>query len=235
MSGEKTYWVGLESNPEVLTKFAYRLGLPQAVFQFSDCFGLDDELLAFVPQPCHAVVFLYPSSQMATLKKEQAEKIKAQGQHVSEKVWFMRQLVGNACGTVALVHALANNRDKLSLEGGFFKDFVDANLTTDAHKRGELFGTLEGLKNAHESMATEGQTAAPEADAALDFHFICFVEVDGHLYELDGAKEFPVNHGECASDRVLHQAAKVIQSNYIQILGQDQMFSVITLGPPPSM
>lgn len=29
----------------------------------------------------------------------------------------------------------------------------------------------------------------------VNHHFVALVEKDGHLYELDGRKEFPVNHG----------------------------------------
>lgn len=38
--------------------------------------------------------------------------MEAAGQEVSDKVYFMKQFVGNACGTVALIHAIANNRNK---------------------------------------------------------------------------------------------------------------------------
>ncbi len=42
---EKDYWVPLESNPAVLTKFAAALGVP-ANFAFSDCLGLDEEVFS---------------------------------------------------------------------------------------------------------------------------------------------------------------------------------------------
>jgi ubiquitin carboxyl-terminal hydrolase L3 len=34
-------WIPLESNPEVLTEFAGKLGLDSTKWQFSDVFGLD--------------------------------------------------------------------------------------------------------------------------------------------------------------------------------------------------
>jgi hypothetical protein len=34
-------WIPLESNPEVLTEFAVKLGLDGSKWQFSDVFGLD--------------------------------------------------------------------------------------------------------------------------------------------------------------------------------------------------
>ena len=40
-------------------------------------------------------------------------------------------------------------------------------------------------------------------------HFIAFVPCDGFLYELDGRKSGPVNHGPTSADTVLQDAVKV--------------------------
>lgn len=50
-------------------------------------------------------------SQHENFRKKQIEELK--GQEVSPKVYFMKQTIGNACGTIGLIHAVANNQDKL--------------------------------------------------------------------------------------------------------------------------
>ena len=44
-------WVPLEANPELFTAWCERLGLDTQRYAFHDVFGLDEELLAMVPQP----------------------------------------------------------------------------------------------------------------------------------------------------------------------------------------
>lgn len=59
MAEEVDRWPALESSPESFTSFMHALGLP-AGLSFVDVYSLDDEeALAWVPSPVHAVIFAY--------------------------------------------------------------------------------------------------------------------------------------------------------------------------------
>lgn len=81
---------------------------------FTDCYSLDEEMLCMIPRPCLAFILLFPS-------REEKEK-QASNQTDNSNVFFMRQLVNNACGTIAIVHSVLNNIEKLGL-GMSFKAF----------------------------------------------------------------------------------------------------------------
>ena len=55
-----------------------------------------------VPEPCVGIIFLYPYSQVEMHKKKLG---KNRGAPV-QGVWYMNQVIGNACGAVALMRAL---------------------------------------------------------------------------------------------------------------------------------
>jgi len=92
----------------------------------------------------------------------------------------------------------------------------------------------ESIQAVHEEVAVQGQTEAPEADADVDYHFIAFVPVDGSVYEFDGVKPFPINHGATTDDTFLADAAKVIRDKFFAYGAEFGGFSVIALGPPNS-
>lgn len=50
--------------------------------------------------------------QYQKCKDEEELKLKDKGQQVSDDIYFVKQFVHNACGTMALIHSVANNRDK---------------------------------------------------------------------------------------------------------------------------
>lgn len=51
---------------------------------------------------------------MAHFEEEEKSRIEKDGQTVSSTVYFTRQTIGNACGTIGLLHAIGNNMDRLA-------------------------------------------------------------------------------------------------------------------------
>ncbi|XP_014491453.1 ubiquitin carboxyl-terminal hydrolase 3-like isoform X2 [Vigna radiata var. radiata] len=86
-------------------QFFWGLGLLMEEVEFCDVFGLDEELLEMVPNPVLVVLFLYPITAKTEEERLQQENEK---KDYSSKVYFTKQTVGNACGTISLLHALGN-------------------------------------------------------------------------------------------------------------------------------
>ena len=70
-------------------------------------------------QPVLAVVLLFPITPEteAARKEEQAEheRAGAAAPPPPPDLFYMRQTIGNACGTIALLHCLGNSRDVLPM------------------------------------------------------------------------------------------------------------------------
>lgn len=196
-------WLPLEANPEVMSQFLWGLGLPPDEVECYDVYGLDDELLEMVPKPVLAVLFLFPYTPQIE------EERKMDCVRKDSSVYFMKQTVGNACGTIGLLHAIGNvTSDIKLLEGSFLDKFFKSTASMDPLERAAFLENDREMEVAHSMAATLGDTEATEN---VDSHFICFSCVDGELYELDGAKEGPVSHGLSSPRSLLQDAAKVIQ------------------------
>ena len=218
-------WVGLESNPAVMTQYAQKLGVSES-WAFSDCWGLEEEALRYVPKPCVGCIFLYPFSQVEARKRALGTR---RGCEVAG-VWHMRQLVGNACGAVAIMHTVMNTLDRVGSDAGFLKEFGQNTKASNAQERGKLFAPA--LRQVHSELASQGQTAAPRPNADLEFHFVSLVEVQGRLYELDGNNDGPLDIGPVGADGFLSTAVRHVKEAYIAPF-PDSHFSLITLGPKP--
>ena len=203
-------WVGLESNPEVLTEYAHKLGVDKS-WGFADVVGLDEDSLSYVSEPCLGLIFLYPFSQVEAHKRRRGrEKGKA-----AEGVWFMDQTIGNACGAVALMHTCMNTMTQVSKGSSKLAEFASDAKGASARERGKLFGNA--MRDLHDGLAGQGQTEAPKPNADLDFHFISLVAVDGTLYELDGNNDGPVDCGNIQTGKggFIRSAVAHVQKEYI--------------------
>jgi ubiquitin carboxyl-terminal hydrolase L3 len=201
---EKQRWIPLESNPKVINKYARNLGLDPS-WNFVDVYGLDPDLLALVPRPVAALVLLFPDIKpLELIGNYQAD--------YPSNLYYTKQTIGNACGTVAIVHALANNKDQIAFDDSkHFKTFLELTSEMSPEERAKFLEQDNKMGAAHEDCAQEGDTQAPPVDEHVKCHFVSFVHCNGYLYELDGSKEAPVVHGKTSPDTLLLDAADVVR------------------------
>uniref|UniRef100_A0A8C6S9U1 Ubiquitin carboxyl-terminal hydrolase n=1 Tax=Neogobius melanostomus TaxID=47308 RepID=A0A8C6S9U1_9GOBI len=193
-----------------MSKFLNCLGM-KPTWQFGDVYGLDPELLNIVPRPVCAVLLLFPiTDKYEAFKQEEEERLKTEKQDVSSDVYFIKQTIGNACGTIGIIHAVANNLKHLEFESdSMLKKFLEKTSKMNPEERAAFLEKDETIRVTHESSAQEGQTEAPSADERVNLHFISFVNVGGQLYELDGRKPFPIVHGKTSEETLLEDAVDV--------------------------
>lgn len=219
--GNKSWWIPLESNPEVLNKFSKSIGVPEE-WEFTDVYGTDEALLAMVPKPVIAVMLLYPLTKNAT--DNQIGSVKE-----STDLYFIKQTIGNACGTIALVHALANNANQINFQAdGYMNKFLAETKSMSPAEKASYLESNKEMGVVHEDCAQEGQTQAPPRDQAVIRHFVTFVCHNNTLYELDGRKEGPVHHGETTKGSLLEDAVKIV-SKFIERDPGEVNFSMLAL------
>jgi len=141
-------------------------------------------------------------------------------------VWF-KQIIGHACGLIALLHAIANGAGKESVtaDSPLAKLLTDAqNLKADA--RAQLLYDSADLETAHMAAAAGGSTAPPDPSEPNGHHFICFVKSAGRLWDLEGGWSGPVPRCELADDEdvLSEKAIKDGPGRYLDV-GRDMEIS----------
>lgn len=236
MSGQprdqlKYRWKPLESNPEVFNDYIHKLGVSSSI-GVSECYGLTPDLMAFVPQPVLAVILTYPYDDAKESARSDALKDLDAPAAIPE-VYYMKQLVGNACGTIALIHALANTVSDADLGTGILGDFIRRTRGKKPEEIGESLGEDKKFCDQHSSSSSQGQS--DDVGENSDYHFICFVPVNDVLYELDGMHKTvcPISHGKTSPETFFEDAAKIITKNFFE--GTDEgssiAYNIMTLGP----
>lgn len=219
-------WLPLESNPDVLNPFVRRLGVPDT-WGFADVFGLDPELLMMVPQPCAALCLLYPSSKINQVRRAELSDRAKDQPAVPDELFFLTQHdgIGNACGTIACIHACANaslsNLFTLD-ETGPLATFMREAQPLGIAERGWALLKAKALQELSDETAASGETEGAGTDDAQGQHFIAFVNVKGMLYELDGRNltgdsttAIPICHGATSAETFVADAAAIIRDDFM--------------------
>jgi len=226
-------WLPLESNPDMLTAYVRAVGVERPAC-FVDIWSFDDESVKLFPKPMLAVCALYPMAAVDPPRLERHRGAFLPSDGVEGLVYVRQKLDvhGNACGSIAAVHAVCNNADRLALaEASPMLAFARENAGKPADASGAALERATALHEASESAARLGQTETPDADDDVEYHFVTFVRHNGRLLELDGLKPGPLDHGPVAEDELLERAVAIIRDEMMPLANGVITFSAVGLVP----
>ncbi|KAM0717049.1 hypothetical protein Q7P37_006901 [Cladosporium fusiforme] len=135
-------WVEMESEPAFFNVMLKDMGVRGVKIQ--EVYGLDDEMLAFLPKPVHALIFLF---RYRETDKDDLET------ECPDHIWYAEQVPDFACATVALLNIVNNIPGlKMSRDLRNFKDFTQ-DMTP--RNKGEAIDDFTFVKRIHNSFARE--------------------------------------------------------------------------------
>lgn len=180
----------------MLSRLCQNLGVAPGL-SFHDVFSTSPELLAWIPRPIHALILLADrpiyTAARAAVQPTVAEH-KTWGP--DERVMWMKQTIGHACGLMALLHIVFNLEGGRYLTSGSALDALRNRATELAPiERAQLLYQSKFLEDAHMAAASMGSSAPPSPQDDNHHHFVAFVQTEGKVWELNGGMNGPLMRG----------------------------------------
>ena len=125
-----------------------------------------------------------------------------------------------------MLHNIINNQNVIPIvKGSWIDHFIKETENKTPHERGVFIDNSSDLLDMHNNNANESSVPIP--DGKVDTHFACFTPFCGIMWELDGRKPYPINHGECGSD-ILSHIFSIINNDFFKYMTpEDQIRSSI--------
>ena len=227
-----------ENHPEVMDRLAITLGLSPEL-QFYDVWSLDEpELLAHIPRPVLALLVIIPLTPAWDRDRtaEDAGESDYSGSGPGEPVIWFKQTIGNACGSIGLLHCAINGPAAAHIQPGSDLEAIrTAAVPLSMTERADMLYNNAPFESAHKSVEEVGDTRATTRAGHAGQHFVAFVKADGKLWELEGSRKGPLERGSLAdnedvlSPRALEFGIKRIIKLESESGGGDLRFSCIAL------
>ncbi|CAK1554181.1 unnamed protein product [Leptosia nina] len=188
-------WCLIESDPGVFTELIKNFGVKGV--QVEEMWTIDDGIFENL-RPVHGIIFLFKYVQ-----QEEASQPVVSDERL-QKIFFAKQVINNACATQAVISVLLNcNHPDIEL-GPELTKLKEFSMSFDPKMRGLALSNSHTIRAAHNSVAQQPlfefdfkkPTKSEEA-----YHFVGYVPIDGRLYELDGLRDGPIDHGPIAPNQ----------------------------------
>jgi ubiquitin carboxyl-terminal hydrolase L3 len=189
-------WPALESDPSIFNKYFHDLGLPDNIV-FDELYSLDyqDVQSELKDLPILAII--------ATVQRPKGRYCQEDNLIPYHDIpFYMKQSrdLDNACGLIAGLHAIGNNKE-ITLKEGILKRFFKLTDTMNDEERATFLENYKELKTKHLIYSQIGQSQLDTINNTnhtgtvsrpVIHHFLTFTRIGNDLLELDGTLKGPV-------------------------------------------
>ncbi|CAH8455851.1 unnamed protein product [Schistosoma bovis] len=180
-------WCLIESDPGVFTELIRGFGVEslecEEVYDLTETSNVSDAL---------GFIFLFNYDD----KQDNVGKVVTDANN--RGIFFAKQTISNACATQAIINILLNIDDKVPI-GPTLSDFKSFVSDFDSTMKGTAISNSDQIRVVHNSFSNyqlfEFDEKTPKSNEDV-YHFVGYVPINGTLYELDGLKPGPVDHGK---------------------------------------
>uniref|UniRef100_A0A3Q0SNP2 ubiquitinyl hydrolase 1 n=1 Tax=Amphilophus citrinellus TaxID=61819 RepID=A0A3Q0SNP2_AMPCI len=192
-------WLELESDPgeDNTSLCVYSVGVKGV--QVEEIYDLQSKCQS----PVYGFIFLFKWIEERRSRRKVntlVDETSVIDEEIVNDMFFAHQLIPNSCATHALLSVLLNCSGvelgtTLSRMKAFTKGF-------SPESKGYAIGNAPELARAHNSHARPEPRHLPEKQNGISavrtmeaFHFVSYVPIKDRLFELDGLKAYPIDHG----------------------------------------
>uniref|UniRef100_A0A8I3SCQ2 Ubiquitin carboxyl-terminal hydrolase n=1 Tax=Canis lupus familiaris TaxID=9615 RepID=A0A8I3SCQ2_CANLF len=195
-------WLELESDPGLFTLLVEDFGVKGV--QVEEIYDLQSKCQG----PVYGFIFLFKWIEERRSRRKVSTLVDDTSvidDDIVNNMFFAHQLIPNSCATHALLSVLLNcSSVDLGPTLSRMKDFTKG---FSPESKGYAIGNAPELAKAHNSHARPEPRHLPEKQNGLSavrtmeaFHFVSYVPITGRLFELDGLKVYPIDHGPWGED-----------------------------------
>ncbi|VDM97195.1 unnamed protein product [Thelazia callipaeda] len=194
-------WCLIESDPGVFSELIRGFGVSGV--QVEELYSLDDELFNEI-KPVYGLIFLF--------KWRMGEDPVGTYVFDNSRVFFAQQVIQNACATIAIINLLLNMKSESGVVlGSVLEDFKSFTQGFDPINRGLCLGNSDPIRKVHNSFARqhlfELDIKGPEKED--NYHFVAYLPIDDHIYELDGLRDAPLDLGVIKEGQDWYSAGEI--------------------------
>ncbi|KAJ8265196.1 hypothetical protein COCON_G00142950 [Conger conger] len=190
-------WLELESDPGLFTLLVEDFGIKGV--QVEEIYDLQSKCQS----PVYGFIFLFKWIEERRSRRKVStlvDETSVIDDEIVNDMFFAHQLIPNSCATHALLSVLLNcSGVELGATLSRIKEFTKG---FSPESKGYAIGNAPELAKAHNSHARPEPRHLPEKQNGISavrtmeaFHFVSYVPVKDRLFELDGLKAYPIDHG----------------------------------------